>query len=51
MKVPKRKGQIFTRIATDDGHEFQPLNKDATKSRADLVEMPRTKTDMNSKIF
>ena len=49
MKVPKRKGQIFTRISTDDGHELQPLNIDVVKSRADLVEMPKTKTDMNRK--
>ena len=50
MKVPKRKGQIFTRIATNDGHELQPLNRDAAKSRGDLIEMPRTKTDLNTKI-
>ena len=50
MKVPKRKGQIFTRIATDDGHKLQPLNRDAAKSRQDLVEMPREKTDLNTKI-
>ena len=50
MKVPKRKGQIFTRIATNNGHELQPLNRDAAKSKADLVKMPITKIDLNSKI-
>ena len=50
MKVPKRKGQIFTRIATNDGHELQPLNKDVGKSKANLVEMPRTKIDLNTNI-